>query len=83
MQQDEAVQDACCLGRCVSLVCAEETWDLAFHCEGTQGNRLREADNAANEACTADGTVRPAFGGRTAGSGDEVADGAVGDDDGC
>lgn len=45
----------------MSLVCAEGTADPPFQEEGIQEIQPREADSAADEACTAGDTVQPAL----------------------
>ena len=60
-QQDEVPQGACCSCRYASLGYGEGIEDLPSQEEHTRGSRCLEAGSAADEACTAGGTVRPAL----------------------
>jgi len=84
MQQDEVPQPgACCLCRYASLGCAEGIGDQTFQEEGTRGSRCLEAGSAADEACTAGGTVRPALLDGTADLETALVSEAGGDGSGC
>jgi len=82
-QLDEALPDACCSCWYVSLVCVEGIEDLTSQEEGTRESWCLEAGSAADEACTAGGTVRPALLDGTAGLGIALVGEAGGDDIDC
>ena len=74
---------ACCSCSYASLVCAAGIEDLPFQEEGTQGSWCLEADSAADEACMAGGTVRPALRDDTADLGIAVVGEPGGGGNGC
>lgn len=82
-QQDEVPPGAYYPWWYASLGCAEGIEDLTSQEEHTQGSRCLEAGSAADEACTAGGTVRPALLDGTADPGIALVDEAGGDGNGC
>ena len=83
MQRDGVRQGACCLCRYASLVCVEAIEDLTSQVERTRGSRCLGAGSAADEACTAGGTVRPALFDGTADLETALVGKAGGGDNGC